>query len=339
VIILLLIIGGIFVKEIWFNSNTTDVTATHDLTSDKNDNGTDNLEENKNTQDQGIEVLSQNYTSFSQEFNVNATKVIIKTYIIKKGDTIADISKENHNSKTILMYNNPKIKFTNLKIGEKIKIYSPNGILYRIKKGDTLYWISKKFGILYNTIRESNDFRGSKLKKDDKIFLPIAENNIRGQNYIKRLSTSKHYSKKKKKYQFFAAPRWPVVWRGISSKFGMRYHPVLKRYILHKGVDLRASMNTRVSAFYPGKVVYAGWMNGYGRLIMIRHSKVYSTRYAHLNRIYVKVGQYVKQGQFIAKSGKTGRVTGPHLHFEIIKYGTPIDPMRFFRISTRSTRK
>ena len=99
--------------------------------------------------------------------------------------------------------------------------------------------------------------------------------------------------------------KWPTTYRGVTSKFGQRMHPVLKKYLMHKGVDLRASEGTTLYAPSDGKVSYAGYMNGYGKLIEIKHSNGYSTRMAHNSVINVKVGQYVKKGQVIGKTGKT----------------------------------
>ncbi len=116
----------------------------------------------------------------------------------------------------------------------------------------------------------------------------------------------------------------------ISSKYGRRFHPILKQYRMHSGVDYAAPMNTQVYASADGTVTTAKWVNGYGNYITIRHNSEYSTGYGHLKSYAkgIRPGVRVKQGQVIAYVGSTGRSTGPHLHFEIIKNGQKVDPLK-----------
>jgi murein DD-endopeptidase MepM/ murein hydrolase activator NlpD len=120
----------------------------------------------------------------------------------------------------------------------------------------------------------------------------------------------------------------PIKYTGITSPQGNRFHPVLKRYIYHAGVDLRAHF-IPLYASKEGKVTFAGTMNGYGKIIIIQHSGGYETRYGHLDKIGVRKGQYVKTGELIGKTGQSGRVTGPHLHFELRKNGKALNPMKY----------
>lgn len=107
----------------------------------------------------------------------------------------------------------------------------------------------------------------------------------------------------------------------ISSRFGWRRHPILKRRILHSGVDYAAPKGTRIYASADGVVKRAQWAGGYGRYVVIRHNSEFSTGYAHMNGFAkgIRPGVRVKQGQVIGYVGSTGRSTGPHLHFEVIK--------------------
>ncbi len=109
---------------------------------------------------------------------------------------------------------------------------------------------------------------------------------------------------------------------GVGSKFGIRFHPIKKRYIGHGGVDLNAAKGSSIHSLADGKVKKIGWdPNGYGRYIIIQHAHGYETLYAHLTKdaVYVSVGQKVKENDIIALSGNTGGSTGPHLHIEIGK--------------------
>lgn len=120
--------------------------------------------------------------------------------------------------------------------------------------------------------------------------------------------------------------RTPVDGARLSSGFGMRMHPILGFSRLHRGVDFAAPTGTPVLASAAGRVVRAGWGGGYGNMIDIDHGRGIVTRYAHLSRMDVRVGQQVTQGQRIGAVGSTGMSTGPHLHYEVIRNGEPIDP-------------
>jgi murein DD-endopeptidase MepM/ murein hydrolase activator NlpD len=121
----------------------------------------------------------------------------------------------------------------------------------------------------------------------------------------------------------------------FSSGFGVRADPFLGRPAMHTGLDIRASTGDPVHATADGKVVRAGWAGGYGRMIEIDHGNGLSTRYGHLSRIDVTVGEHVKIGQVIGEVGSTGRSTGPHLHYETRIDGEAVDPQRFLRAGAR----
>ncbi|MCC6687118.1 MAG: peptidoglycan DD-metalloendopeptidase family protein [Fimbriimonadaceae bacterium] len=118
----------------------------------------------------------------------------------------------------------------------------------------------------------------------------------------------------------------PVAGR-ITSGFGNRFHPILKRSRLHAGVDFGAGTGTRIVAAGSGTVISAGYRGGYGNAVVIDHGGGVSTLYGHCSRIYVSAGQRVTRGQQIAAVGSTGLATGPHLHFEVRVNGRPVNPM------------
>lgn len=115
----------------------------------------------------------------------------------------------------------------------------------------------------------------------------------------------------------------------ITSGFGNRTDPFLKRAAFHAGIDFRASTGTPVLAAASGKVTFAGTNGGYGKMVEVDHGNGFSTRYAHLSHIGVAVGQSIGGGQRIGAAGSTGRSTGPHLHFEVRRGGSAVDPSRF----------
>lgn len=109
----------------------------------------------------------------------------------------------------------------------------------------------------------------------------------------------------------------------------MRMHPVKKRRILHSGVDIAVPYGTPVYASGSGKVTQARYSSSYGWYIEIRHRGGFSTLYAHLSRLYVKKGTYVRMGWHIGGVGRTGVATGYHLHFELRKNGIPQNPLQW----------
>jgi murein DD-endopeptidase MepM/ murein hydrolase activator NlpD len=119
----------------------------------------------------------------------------------------------------------------------------------------------------------------------------------------------------------------PLEFSRVTSGFAMRMHPILNSWKQHNGVDYGAPVGTPVRTIGDGVVEFAGWQNGYGNVIHVRHSNERSTVYAHLSRIDVAKGQRVDQGAIIGAVGQTGWATGPHLHFEVKIDGQQQDPL------------
>ena len=114
----------------------------------------------------------------------------------------------------------------------------------------------------------------------------------------------------------------------ITSEFGSRFHPIKKRVRHHDGVDFAAAPGTAVYSAGDGVVASAGWQGGYGKAIVIRHPSGTETLYGHLSAIGVVNGQKVTMGRVIGQVGSTGQSTGPHLHYEVRRNGTPVDPLK-----------
>ena len=131
-------------------------------------------------------------------------------------------------------------------------------------------------------------------------------------------------------------PRWtgkfimPVQGR-ISSDFGNRYHPILKRYRLHSGIDIGVPTGTSVRAAADGVVIHSGWITGYGYTVIIDHGGGLSTLYGHNSALVAKAGKTVLQGDVISKAGSTGVSTGPHVHFEVRDQGAPVNPWQWLK--------
>ena len=121
--------------------------------------------------------------------------------------------------------------------------------------------------------------------------------------------------------------RTPVKFGKMTSNYSIRrFHPISKRYKAHTGIDYGAPTGTPIFATANGRVSFAGWKSGYGKLIIVKHPNGYQTYYGHCSRLLKKPSQIVKQGQVIAKVGQTGVATGPHVHYEVRINNKPVNP-------------
>lgn len=125
----------------------------------------------------------------------------------------------------------------------------------------------------------------------------------------------------------------PITKGWLSSYYGMRNHPISGKKEMHKGIDFAGKMGGEVIAVAKGVVTFAGSRYGYGQVIDINHGNGYTTRYGHNSRLLVSVGDTVEKGFQIAEIGSSGRSTGPHVHFEVLKDGRHVNPMKFINAS------
>lgn len=290
------------------------------------------------------------------------------TYKVKKKDTIPAIAKRYGIKQDTILMNNKDALNNKMKVGDTITFPSIDGLYYKLEKNDTLAKIAKKYGISVVDIVDYNNINPKRLKAGSTIFLKgvtlqkykdVEGRLIAAQQAKEDKKKNKNKEKEKEKEKPEKPPKetkgsppppppednddggrsaaysgagfaYPVRYAGVSSPFGNRYHPVLKRYILHTGVDLVAKY-VPLRAAKAGVVTFAGNMSGYGKIIIIRHDNGYETRYAHLSVISTNVGEHVNQGDLIGKTGNSGRTTGAHLHFEIRQNGVPKNPMKYLR--------
>lgn len=127
----------------------------------------------------------------------------------------------------------------------------------------------------------------------------------------------------------------PAPGRSVSSSFGVRRDPLLRRPAMHAGIDFRTPTGTPILSAGAGTVKRAGWNGGYGRMVEIDHGDGLTTRYAHMSRLHVSKGQQVDTGTIVGEAGSSGRSTGPHLHYEVRRNGKPIDPLRMIKAGKR----
>lgn len=189
-----------------------------------------------------------------------------------------------------------------------------------IQKGDkiTLYYSQKR--------------REGKLWGDITIHMAMVEINKNAREIF--LFNDTYYGRDGKELETFLLAK-PVIYKRISSHFTTaRFHPVLKRYRAHLGIDYAAPTGTPVKSSGNGTVTFVGTQGGYGKVIKIKHASGYTTLYAHLSRFAkIKTGQKVKQGQLIGYVGSTGMSTGPHLHFGVYLNNKAINPLSVVKIA------
>lgn len=121
----------------------------------------------------------------------------------------------------------------------------------------------------------------------------------------------------------------PIVKGWMSSPYGERVDPISGKKAWHEGMDFAGAKGSEVIAVANGVVVFAGYRDGYGQMVEISHGKDLRTRYGHHEEVLVHAGQSVKRGDVIALMGNSGRSTGPHVHFEVLKEGRPVNPARY----------
>jgi murein DD-endopeptidase MepM/ murein hydrolase activator NlpD len=159
--------------------------------------------------------------------------------------------------------------------------------------------------------------------------LPTFNESIEQYNFLKSANFSRNFNKYSKSWHTNVRPSlWPIHGRLLSS-FGRRTDPFSGEGAFHTGVDISAPTGAPVKAAADGIVALADWSGAYGRLVIIDHGGGLHTYYAHLSRIDVIPGQEIRRGQVVGAAGATGRVTSPHLHYEVRQNGTPINPYLF----------
>ncbi|MDR1377977.1 MAG: LysM peptidoglycan-binding domain-containing protein [Synergistaceae bacterium] len=259
--------------------------------------------------------------------------VTVVSYVVATGDSLWSIANSQNLEVDTLVGSNIFKNSSVLRPGAVLRIPNQDGIFYKLKKGDNIDNIAKRYQVAVDKIRKANPtINPVALKVDNEIFLPgarpeaVAETRV-----VEKKSTSTSSKNTGKTVQKVSRSfRWPVMGK-INSPFGWRRHPITKRRDFHTGIDIKAGRGTVINSSREGKVVYAGWMGGYGKVVVVEHSSGQSTLYAHCNSFLVKQGARVSVGQNIARVGSTGRATGPHLHFEIRNGNSPANPLSYLR--------
>ncbi len=193
--------------------------------------------------------------------------------------------------------------------------------VHRVRSGETLSGIGRKYGVSYQAIVRLNRIRDpDRIHAGQRLRIPT-----RSGRRPARVAERKRRVRKRRPRRTAKAPRFqrPVTGWRVTSGFGRRGDD------RHDGIDIGAPAGTAVRAAAAGEVAYAGNLPGYGNVIILRHGGGYATVYAHNAWNMVGEGRRVRRGETIATVGRTGRTTGPNLHFEVRRDNIPQDPMRY----------
>lgn len=241
------------------------------------------------------------------------------TYSVQKGDTLSSIAQKFNVSIDTIKWAND-IKGDSLTVGDSLKIPPVSGLVIKVQEGETIYSIAKKYrtdaqkilNFPFNDFADLNTFAlsvGQSLIVPDGV-MPQAAPIVRPSYSINALAAGGSGQ--------FA---WPSA--GVITQYPIWYH---------LAYDIANPSQPPVTAAGDGKVILVEYLTyGYGRHVIIDHGGGLSTLYGHLIEIYVKAGDTVSRGQVIGKMGSTGRSTGTHLHFEVRRNGTPVNPASFLK--------
>ncbi len=227
-----------------------------------------------------------------------------RTYVIQKGDTLSEIALQyDIDVNQLAEINN--LRDDNHIFKGQVIILPGTAIPYQVERGETLSLIALRFGCSEARLVEMNELRDpDHVLAGQQILIPAGQGG--GDRQV-----------------FSGLPlnqfEWPVLgW--ISSPYGMRDNA------MHEGLDIAADQGQPVRVVKGGRVVFAGPRGSYGNTVIVDHGNGLRTLYAHNSCLLVSEGEQVSAGQRIALVGSTGRSTGPHLHFEVLLNGTPVDP-------------
>jgi murein DD-endopeptidase MepM/ murein hydrolase activator NlpD len=243
--------------------------------------------------------------------------VSFRVYSVQKGDNLWKLAKKHGYSVHTIIGVNPQLTTYDVFVNQKILLPSSGGSLHPVQENDSWTAVAERYDISEGELRLKN-FGISELRAGEYVFIPE-----------RRPAVDLMNGQMREKYAMRSLFTSPLGGR-LTSVFGKRMHPTTGKVSMHGGIDIAVPSGTWVGAAADGVVILASTDAGhYGTAVFIDHKNGYVTHYGHLSQINVRVGQKVRANQLIAKSGATGRVTGPHLHFTIKKDGKSIDPLKF----------
>ncbi|UCB46739.1 MAG: M23 family metallopeptidase [Spirochaetota bacterium] len=257
-------------------------------------------------------IIQQRVEDHGKDFIIPS--LTLMSYRVTKGDSLFGLARKfNVSVDSIITANDLKNAYY-LQIGTELKIPNMSGVFYTVKEGDNLSSIAKRYNANITSIADINDLDSSVIHVRQRLFVPGGS-----LTEWERASAIGEIFKR------------PVRGR-LTSRMGFRIDPFTKKRAYHTGIDIGNRIGAPVYASQFGRVMYTGYRGNYGRTVMIVHPQGYETLYAHLDKIFVKKGQAVQQGEKIGSVGNSGRTTGPHLHFEVHQNGKLVDPLKVIKL-------
>jgi murein DD-endopeptidase MepM/ murein hydrolase activator NlpD len=249
----------------------------------------------------------------------------ISYYIVQKGDTVSEIAELFAVSSNTIIWENNLGK--SIKEGQELRILPVSGVRHEVKKGDTISKIAQAYDVETEDITVYNGIDESKLVVGEKIIVP---NGVKKKVSAPQTSPSRSPSTVTLSVGTSSSVSSGYYIRPTTGRVTSGFGPRSRGY--HYGIDYGAPTGTPIVASASGTVLKTSCGTGYGKCLVIGHDNGTQTLYAHASVLYVSTGTKVKQGQKIAAVGSTGRSTGPHLHFEIIKSnGQKLNPANYVR--------
>ncbi len=245
----------------------------------------------------------------------------IETYVVVEGDSLGRIAESFGLNLSTVLWSNGLSYNSTIRPGQEIKILPLDGVLYKVRSGDTLSRIARNYSVDVDTILTQNNLvSADRLSIGVELLLPGGEppspvSTSRSSASIANLFTAPSRSVVEDGWV------WPTDWHVITQYYGWR----------HTGLDVDGDYTTFSYASRAGVVIYSGWRSGYGLTVEVDHGDGYMTRYAHHSENFVEAGDVVDAGDALAQTGNTGRSTGTHLHFEIIRNGKFQNPLDYVR--------
>lgn len=246
-------------------------------------------------------------------------------YEVQEGDTLGTIAEKFGVTIDTIRWSNPdeiKSEKTVIKPGQIVRVPPVTGIVHKVKSGETVYSVAKKYGINAQAIV---DFPFNEFTNDETFALAVGQELVVPDGVmpdVQPWSPTSSLARVMTPSAGIVSATGSWIWPAAGS-ISQRFYP------WHKGIDIANRSGGSILAADSGVVVTAGWPDnsGYGNRVMIDHGNGYQTLYAHLSRISVSVGQTVNRGDVIGLMGSTGRSTGTHLHFEIRSSSGNINPL------------